>query len=176
MRSFVRAIAVFLLSVAVSVGPAQAQVSSQPGLGFALVGIAEGQSLRVNALNAGSIASSAASSCEVTLRFLDIKGAALRETVVKLTPGHGAGLDLNRAQASDQPGRVQVRAILLFGHTWGGAARGPEAREQFDCNIVPSLELFDAATGRTTLVLTDAKPLPLPDQRSVAGLRGQTSK
>lgn len=144
---------------------------AQPGVGFGLLSIAEGQSLRVNALNLGNRSSTAATGCEVTLRFLDAKGVVLRESVVQLSAGQGAGLDLRRAQVSNQPGRASVRAVLLFGLAGGGAPPGPDVRQNFDCNIVPTLELFDDSTGRTTLVLTDAKPLPLPDQRSI-GFRG----
>ena len=141
---------------------------AQPGLAFGLLGMAEGQSLRINALNLGSRSSTPASGCEVTLRFLDAKGLVLREKVLRLSVGQGAFFDLRRAQVSDQPGRASVRAVLLFGVTGGGAPPGPDARQNFDCNIVPTLELVDDATGRTTLVLTDAKPLPLPDQRATS--------
>lgn len=140
---------------------------AQPGVGFGLIGIAEGQSLRVNALNLGNRSSTPATGCDVTMRFLDAKGGVLRESVVRLAVGQGAGLDLRRAQVSDKPGRTSVRAVLLFGSAGGGAPPGPDARQNLDCNIVPTLELLDDSTGRTTLVMTDAKPLPLPDQRSI---------
>lgn len=140
---------------------------AQPGVAFGLLGVAEGQSLRVNALNLGNRSSTSATGCAVTLRFLDAKGVVLRESVVQTPAGHGALLDLRRAQVSEQPGRASVRAVLLFGFAGGGAPAGPDARQNLDCNIVPTLELFDDSTGRTTLVLTDAKPLPLPDQRSI---------
>lgn len=141
---------------------------AQPGLGFGLLGIAEGQTLRINALNLGNRSSNPATGCEVTLRFLDAKGVVLRESVVQLPAGQGAFLDLRRAPASAQPGRASVRAVLLFGFAGGGAPAGPDARQNFDCNIIPTLELFDDSTGRTTVVMTDAKPLPLPDQRSIS--------
>lgn len=144
-----------------------AAAHAQPGLGFGLLGMAEGQSLRINALNLGNRSSTPATGCEVTLRFLDTKGAVLRENAVRLSAGQGAFLDLRRAQVSDQPGRATVRAVVLFGLGGGGAPPGPDVRKNFDCNIVPTLELFDESTGRTTLVLTDAKPLPLPDQRAI---------
>ena len=144
-----------------------ATAQAQPGLGFGLLGVAEGQSLRINALNLGNRSSTSATGCEVTLRFLDTKGTVLRENVVRLSAGQGAFLDLRRAQVSDQPGRATVRAVLLFGFGGGGAPPGPDVRQNFDCNIVPTLELFDDSTGRTTVVLTDARPLPLPDQRAI---------
>lgn len=144
---------------------------AQPGVAFGLLGMAEGQSLRINALNLGSRSSTPASGCEVTLRFLDAKGLVLREKVLQLPVGQSAFFDLRRAQISDQPGRASVRAVLLFGFAGGGAPPGPDVRQNFDCNIVPTLELVDDASGRTTLVLTDAKPIPLPDQRAIGSPR-----
>lgn len=144
-----------------------AAAQARPGVAFGFLGLAEGQSLRVNALNLGNRSSTPASGCEVTLRFLNAKGSVLRESVVQIPVGQGASLDLRRSQVSDQPGRTSVRAVLLFGLAGGGAPPGPEVRQNFDCNIVPTLEMFDDSTGRTTLVLTDTRPLPLPDQRAV---------
>lgn len=144
---------------------------AQSGVAFGLLGMAEGQSLRINALNLGSRSSTPASGCEVTLRFLDAKGLVLREKVLQLPVGQSASFDLRRAQISDQPGRASVRAVLLFGFAGGGAPPGPDVRQNFDCNIVPTLELVDDASGRTTLVLTDAKPIPLPDQRAIGSPR-----
>lgn len=153
------------LLVAVSAMTLSAQ--AQPGVAFGLLGIVDGQSLRINALNLGNRSSTPNSGCDVTLRFLDAKGVLLRENVVQLLVGHGASFDLRRAQVADKPGRASVRAVLLFGFAGGGAPPGSDARQNFDCNIVPTLELFDDSTGRTSLVLTDAKPLPLPDQRAI---------
>ena len=147
--------------------PAQAQ----PGLGFGLLSLADGQGLRVHALNLGSRMATAASGCEVTLRFLDLQGTLLRESVVQLAAGHGGALDLRRTQLPEPRGRISVRAVLLFGLEGGGAPPGPDVRKTFDCNIVPTLELFDEATGRSTVVLTDARPLPLPDQRAIGANR-----
>lgn len=157
-----------LVALAAVVTSAQAQ----PGLGFGLLSLAEGQGLRVNALNLGTRTSTPASGCEVTLQFLDDKGTVLRERVVRLLAGRGGSLELHGLQAAERPERVSVRAVLLFGSSGGGAPPGPDVRRDFDCNIVPTLELFDEASGRTTLVVTDAKPLPLPDQRLI-GLQRQ---
>ena len=63
--------------------------------------------------------------------------------------------------------------MLLFGKA-GGAAPGPDVRDQFDCNIVPSVEIYDSATGRTSLVLTDSKPVVGPDARSIAQIPAVT--
>jgi len=142
---------------------------AQSGAGFAIAGIATGQSARVNALNLGSRASTSDSSCTVTLRFLDEKGTELKSSEVVLGAGKGAHLDLSRDQVPGEPGRTQIRAVLLFGFA-GGAPPGPDVQNRYDCNIVPSFEVYDNATGKTSVVLTDTKPLPTPDPRSIAGV------
>jgi hypothetical protein len=147
---------------------ALASASAQTtGLGFAMVGVASGQSARINALNMGSRSSTQDSSCSVTLQFVDLQGQLLKQSVVNLGPGKGATLDLSRDQVPGDDLRAEIRAVLLFGYS-GGAPPGPDVRQQFDCNIVPSVEVYDNNTGRTSLILTDAKPLPVPDPRSIA--------
>ena len=155
---------------------AEAQPASSPGVGFAIVGVATGQSARVNALNLGSMSSTADSSCSVTLQFLDTQGQQLKQSVVTLGSGKGASLDLSRDQAPGDDARVQIRVVLLFGYS-GGAAPGPDVLQQFDCNIVPSLEVYDNNTGRTSFILTDAKPLPASGKLTqVAGAPPKTRK
>jgi hypothetical protein len=139
-----------------------AQPSSQPGLGFAMIGIAIGESARVNAVNIGNASSTPDSSCSVTLQFLDSDGQLLKQKVVTLQSGKAALLDIGRGElpGGNDP-RAEIRAVLLFGY-YGGANPPPAVLQKFDCNIVPSLEVFDNNTGRTSFILTDAKQLPPP--------------
>jgi hypothetical protein len=51
--------------------------------------------------------------------------------------------------------------VLLFGYP-GGVPPTSDILQQFDCNILPSLEIYAGKSGRTTFVLTDAKALPSP--------------
>lgn len=132
----------------------------QPGVGFPILGIAAGQTVRVNALNLGLSSIPKPSSCTVTFRFLDAEGQILKETAVSLEPGKAASLDLSRGLLPGD-GRVDIRAVLLFGY-FGGANPPPEVLQRFDCNIVPSLEIYDDETERTTVILTNVTPLPPP--------------
>jgi hypothetical protein len=141
---------------------ASAQPPSQPGLGFGMIGIAIGESARVNALNIGNALSTQDSSCSVMLQFLDTEGRLLKQKVVTLQAGKAAALDLDRGElpGGNDP-RAEIRAVLFFGYS-GGANPPPALLQKFDCNIVPSLEVFDNDTGRTSFILTDAKQLPPP--------------
>jgi len=156
MRSIFLVIGVGFVLIAAS---ARAQAPYQPGIGFAMIGIASGESMRVNALNIGSSASKQASSCPVTLQFLGAQSEVLKQTIVTLRPGAAASMDLSRDAIRAGEGRAEIRAVLLFGYS-GGAAPSPEVLQRFDCNIVPSVEVYENRTGRTSVVVTDARPLP----------------
>lgn len=126
--------------------------------------LAAGQGARINAWNMGSRISTEESSCTVTLQFFDTQGKLLKQSEVTLSPAKSGYLDVSRTELPGNPPRVQIRAVLIFGYS-GEAPPGPDARIQFDCNIASTLELYDIATGKTGVVLTDSKPLPLPDPR-----------
>jgi hypothetical protein len=128
---------------------------------FPMIQIATGESARVNAQNLEAGSSAQDSSCSVTLQFLDTGGRVVKQVVVLLRPGKVASLELSRAELRGDDPRVEIRAVLLFGY-YGGAPPGPAMARQFDCNIVPSLQVFDDRTGKMKRVLTDAKRLPPP--------------
>jgi hypothetical protein len=79
-----------------------------------------------------------------------------------LQPGNGGSLDLDWAEVAGADLRVQVRAVLQFGYA-GGANPPPQVLNQAACGyLVPSVEVFDNLSGRTSIILTDAKALPPP--------------
>ena len=138
-----------------------AQSPYQPGVGFAMIGIGTGQTVRVNALNLGTGSSAPDPRCIATLQFLDADGQVLKQTVTTIRPGKGAYLDLRSDELHQNDARMPIRGVLLFGYS-GGAPPGPGVLQAFDCNIVPSLEIFNSKTKQTSVVLTDTKPLPPP--------------
>ncbi len=152
---------VLMSTVGATAGNAQSPY--QPGVGFAMIGIATGQTVRLNALNLGTGSSTPDPRCNVTLQFLDANGQVMKQAVTTIRPGKAVYLDLrgDGAELSQNDARVPFRAVLLFGY-FGGAPPGPGALQAFDCNIVPSLEIFDTETKQTSVVLTDTKPLPPP--------------
>ena len=145
--------------------------TAQQGVGMTMIGIASGQSARVSALNLGSVSSTQTSSCTVTFQFLDSQGKVLKEVLATLQVGKAANLDLSRDQLPGEELRAQIRAVLLYGYT-GGAPPNQTILQQFDCNIAPSLEVYDNTTGRTSLILTDSRPLPMPNMTSLAKVGG----
>jgi hypothetical protein len=155
---------VFLLTgvvVVLTSTAARAQSPYQPGVGFPTIRLAPGERARVSALNRGTGSSTKDASCSVTLQFLDARGQVVKQTVAALKRGEVASLDLSRGELPGGNSRAEIRTVLLFGYS-GGAPPGPGMLERFDCNIVPSLEVYDDHAGKTRLSLTDAKPLAPP--------------
>jgi hypothetical protein len=92
----------------------------------------------------------------------DSEGQLLKESAIPgLQPGKATFLDLSRDELPGNEGRTEVRAVLHFGY-FGGANPGPGVLRRFNCNILPSVEVFDSETGKSSVFTTDAKPLPAP--------------
>jgi len=140
---------------------ARAQSPWQPGVGFPTIWLASGEQARVSALDRGTGSSTKDASCSVTLQFLDAGGRVVKQTVAALKRGEMTSLELSRGELPWGEPHAEVRTVLLFGYA-GGAPPGPGVLDRFDCNIVPSLEVYDEHTGKTRLSLTDAKPLAPP--------------
>ena len=149
-----------VLLIMLAAVPARSQTANPPGVGFALVGIAVGQSAGVNVVNLAAPDTANASSCSVNLQFLDPQGAVLKQTTVNLMPGTASTLNLSYAELSSSNVRTEIRGVLRFGYVGGANPPQPIVQQTACAHLVPSLELYDNDTGRTSLILTDAKQLP----------------
>jgi hypothetical protein len=96
----------------------------------------------------------------ITFAFYGPAGELLKKTVNNnLAPGRSAFLDLSHNELPKGTERMQVRAVLKFGYD-KGYPPDRETSALYTCNLLPSLEVFESASGRTSLLTTDAKPLP----------------
>lgn len=141
-------------------GARSQSIPTKPGVGFPIVSIAAGQTARINALNSGPL-TQAASGCRVGLQFYDTQGQLLKQTAIAgLVVGKVAELDLSRTEL---PGKdpASILAVVVFGYS-GGANPPRGIVEATNCRIVPSLEISDDQSGRTSIVLTTVWPLPGP--------------
>jgi hypothetical protein len=132
--------------------PLNSQTQTTP-----LVGISSGQVARLNALNPGVPAPLATGAlCAAQLSFVDANGAVLKTKLVLVAPGKSEPLDLNHDTEAgpDTGGRFELRAVVRIPPVSATAAIPAF------CTIVPSLEIFDADTGKTQVVVTETKTLP----------------
>src|ERR1035438_5657404 len=81
-----------LIAIALAI---RVSASAQTGSGFPMIGVASGQSARVNAVNTAQQDLSNPTSCSLTLQFLDTNGNLLKQNTVNLQPGTAASLDLS---------------------------------------------------------------------------------
>jgi len=136
--------------------------AAQTGSGFPSVGIASGQSARINLVNMASPNPSNPTSCGVVMQFLDSSGNVLKQSTTNLQPGAATSLDLSRDEVTVDGLRVQLRAVLLYGYAGGANPPGRILQQTACSDLMPSLEVYDNTTGRTSLLLTDVRRLPGP--------------
>jgi hypothetical protein len=104
-----------------------------------MVGLARGQTARLNVVNIGD---PNVSPCEVQMVFYDSQGKALARDVQMLDPGMATFLDLSYAAIGNPNIRVQLRA-------WVKVVVGDPTL------CLASLEIFDEETGRTMVFVDD---------------------
>jgi hypothetical protein len=130
-----------------------------------MVGIAQGQTIRLNVVNTGEIGCP----CQrVILNFRDAEGQLLRrsdgsivEQSMNLEPGRAMFLDLNYNELPPGPTRLQLRAIVRFVPPGSDAESGGFERTRPVHNaddFVTTIEIFDNATGASEIVV---QPPPL---------------
>jgi len=117
----------------------------QPDPPFGMVGIAQGQTARLNVVNTGSPAAFAPP-CRAHLRFFDANGRVLASLRADVEAGQATFLDFtpnfvptNTVGDVAPPGRAEIRPAL---HAIDGEYAPP-------CRT--SVEIFDNATGRTSV-------------------------
>jgi hypothetical protein len=112
----------------------QAQSDRTAFLAYGMLGITNGQTMRLNA-----VLVNVDHEVPVELLFLDSQGNVIARSVDKLAPGHATLLDF-RLPPGPIATRAQVRAILRWSTNLGSGGY-----------VIPSLELIDDATGRTVV-------------------------
>jgi hypothetical protein len=160
MSKFTKAIGVFTLS---AIGlAAQAIPVTQTIQTFGMVGLAEGQTAELNVLNPGIPPPALGVICSATLSFLNDQGDVLKTTTVSVEPGKSAAfylysdVDLKLALNDRREIRATVKIPPVFPPN--AAAMPPVAA----CNLFPTLEIFDALSRRTQLVMAKTETIPSP--------------
>lgn len=146
-----------ILGVAILLAGACA--GQQTGVGFAVVGVGAGQTARINVLNegVGRGPDSGVLPCPVTMQFFGAEGELLKERLVEqLAPGKIAFLDLKAEDRTSKEAKIPVRAVVTFGYA--GGANPPEGT-MAACQVVPNVEIYDADSGKTVLLLTEMRPV-----------------
>jgi hypothetical protein len=131
---------------------------------FGMVGLATGQTARLNALAlsvGGPIIANA--SCEVTFDFYDASGKSLKSNSATVGQGAAVSYDLARTDIDALLDRREIRGTVRAALVSSPPGGTPVTPVSGSCSILPTMEIFDSS-GATTVVLqqTTALSLVLP--------------
>lgn len=117
---------------------------------FGMVGLVEGQTARLNLLNPGV----SAAACTAAVAFLDGAGATLKSNTITVAPGTSQAYDLDsdadlKLAANE---RHEIRASIEIPAVIPPA--GSTLPVAAPCRLIPTLEIFDSVSRRTTVILT----------------------
>jgi hypothetical protein len=120
----------------------------------AIVGIADAQTARLNLLNPGVQAPAVGVVCTAMVQFADAKGNVLKNASVTVIPGQSQSVDLHSdTDLSLAVGdRRQIRATISIPAVPPPSGSASTAVTSI-CKLIPTLEIFDTASGRTQAVL-----------------------
>jgi len=148
--------------VAVLAFAAAAESTPEPHLrSFGPFGVAHGQVARLNVANATIGNPDVRPTCEVDLAFLDSRGRTLTRVRKTVAAGASAFLDLDFSPPPEPDAeavgiritsRQTLRALVLV--------QPPPEPEAPVATCVTTLEVFDAATGRTQVMLGGPDTVP----------------
>jgi len=125
-----------------------------------MVGLAPGQTARLYALNLQGIPAQRVLNlpqCNMTLSFVDDQGATLKTAAMNVGPGTAGHLDLAHDDVTSDSTRLQIHGVVQQTGGLTIPAATPARPTVLGCEAVPTLEIFDTATGITTAVLESAK-------------------
>jgi hypothetical protein len=107
-------------------------------LAYGMIGITSGQTLRLNAASVN-----VRREVPVELLFLDTQGNVIGRSAERVLPGHAIFLELPFSPTGTGR-RMQVRGLIRW-----ATDLGPEEY------VIPTLEVIDDVTGRTTVMDPD---------------------
>jgi len=117
------------------------------------VAIAQGQTARFNVLRPDDAATA---TCSAVLTYFDGTGKQLKTSIVTVNPGTVGYLDLfsdtDLALPADQRKQIRVTVAVPV-ETPSSSSSSTTTKAVPVCRLIPTLEIFDEVTGRTTVVL-----------------------
>jgi hypothetical protein len=134
---------------------------------WGLFGLVADQTARVSVVNTSADPrGQAPGSCRVSLAFVDSEGVVLKETRLMLRPGQATSLDYGFIAPADPDrgdaigataGRVRqdLRARIEIGNVVDPGDREPRFLPLGPC--VPTVEVFETATGKTAFMVAEAR-------------------
>ena len=162
MFSFAQRISVFALAAVGLYAQTATPAPTQEVSTFGMIGVASGQTARVNVLNPGILAPAVGVLCSAQLTFWDAEGKELKTTSVTVAPGTSASFDAvsDADLAIAANGRKEIRATIAIPITVPPPPSTAAATVAKPCALIGTLEIFDTLSGRTLVSLGAPHPVP----------------
>lgn len=125
----------------------------------AMIGLAEGQTAQLNLLNPGILAPATGVICSAAVSFVDANGAVLKTGSLSIAPGKSMSFDITDVELAIVYGyRRELRALISMPAVTPVATASAAAPPA--CKLIPTLEIFDDASGRTLVTLGHVETVP----------------
>jgi hypothetical protein len=123
-----------------------------------MVGIAFGQTARLNLLNPGPVSTAVGIVCTAAVTYFDASGAVLKTASLSVAPGTSMPVDLHSDTdlSLAANARREIRATIAMPAVPPPTAGSTSTNIPPACKLVHSLEIFDSVTGRTQAIVTKA--------------------
>jgi hypothetical protein len=122
----------------------------------AMVGLATGQTARINLLNPGVLPPAVGVVCNAEVTYLDGAGTVRKTASVSVNPGTSQHVDLHSdTDLSLAPAtRLEIRATIAIPNILPPTtASSTTTTPTPACKLISTLEIFDSITGRTEAVV-----------------------
>lgn len=118
-----------------------------------MVGIAFGQTARLNLLNPGPVSTAIGVVCTAAVTYFDGAGTSLKTATVSVAPGTSMGVDLHSDTdlSLAANARREIRATIAIPLAPPPTATATSTPPS--CQLIPTLEIFDSITGRTQAIV-----------------------
>jgi len=166
MFPFAERICVFALAALCLQGALHAQTTTPPAQvtrTSGIVGLAEGQTAELNALNPGVVPPAMGSVCSAMLSIVASDGTVLKSKLVNVAPGASQSLTLDSVKdlSLSAAERKQIRATILIPPV-PPAATSSTTPEPPACKLIGTLEIFNTLDGHTQVTLGTTHLVPSP--------------
>lgn len=121
----------------------------------AIVGIATGQTARLNLLNPGVLPPGVGVVCTAEVTYLDGAGTVRKAASVTVNPGTSVPVDLHSDSDLDlaPATRLEIRATIGIPVVPPPPSTSTSTTMPPVCKLIPTLEIFDSITGRTEAIV-----------------------
>jgi hypothetical protein len=124
---------------------------------FGMVGLARNQAARLNVLNPGNAYGDRNPVCSAEMSFLDDQGRELKSSAAPVDWGKAVSLELDRSSLPGNALRVQIRAVLRTAINRPDPLAASSVMPGAVCSFLPTLEIFDKDTGKTSFLLSEGR-------------------